>query len=79
MQNVAKRFRVKLNIPVIEIEKYYRGLAVTVQARAETGESIAFPAISLRPFVKADGVHGRFELITDSNHKLLQIRCLNSN
>lgn len=79
MQNAAKRFTVKLNIPTAEIEKYYRGQAVAVQARAETGESIAFPAISLRPFVRSNGIYGRFEIMTDSNNKLLQIRCLDPN
>ena len=52
---------------------YYRGSAKNIIVRAEDGRRIQFPASALQPFVKKDGVHGRFCLIFDNQNKLQKI------
>lgn len=56
--------------------RYYRGAARTVLVRTEDGRSLQFPAESLRPFVAADGIHGRFEIDFGDNNKLIALRQL---
>jgi len=52
---------------------YYRGSAKNIIVRAEDGRRIQFPASALQPFIKKDGVHGRFRLIFDHQNKLQKI------
>ena len=76
IEAVEKVFRVRLAIPLSEIEKLYRGDAQTVSARATTGENLRFPARSLRPFLGKEGIQGLFEIRTDRDNRLIAInRC----
>lgn len=52
---------------------YYRGSAKNILVKAEDGRRIQFPANALQPFITADGIHGRFRLFFDNNHKILKI------
>lgn len=63
-----------LHISADEILRYYRGQAGMVAAVAEDGRRLRFPAVSLRPFVTARGIHGRFVIRFDENNRLLDIR-----
>ena len=58
--------------------QYYRGHARAVIVRSEDGRRIQLPAASLRPFVTAEGIVGRFELTLDENNKLIDIRRVDS-
>lgn len=53
--------------------QYYRGSARAVIVTAEDGRKIQFPANALQPFIRADGIHGRFRLLFDKNHKFLKL------
>ncbi len=68
------RYTLTLHISNQEFSRLYRGEASSVLATTETGLTIRFPARSLRPYLKPDGVHGRFEVITTEQQKLIEIR-----
>ena len=73
-----KRFVVDLDIPADEFLRLYNGSANTVLARDRvTGKTVRFPASRLRTFVSAGGVHGRFEIVTDGNNRLIAITRMN--
>ena len=52
-----------------EVLRYYRGEARTVVARLDDGRTVQFPAGALQKVVTPEGVHGRFRLRFDENHK----------
>lgn len=56
--------------------QYYRGAAKAVIVQAEDGRRIQFPAESLKPFIQTSGIHGRFRLIFDKNHKFQKLEKL---
>lgn len=53
--------------------RYYRGEASAVVARTDTGQSLQFPALHVRRFITQTGIHGRFRIRFDDNHKLLNL------
>ena len=53
--------------------QYYKGTVKAVVVQAEDGRRIQFPAASLKPFIQANGIHGRFRLIFDKNHKFQKL------
>lgn len=55
---------------------YYKGSAKNIIVTAEDGRRIQFPASALQPFIKADGIHGRFRLIFDYQHKFQKLEQL---
>lgn len=55
-----------------EFLRYYRGVR-EVRAQATTGQWVRFPALRLRPFVTAGGVHGTFRLRFDDNGKFVDL------
>ena len=67
---------VQLQIYSESMLKVYDGRAQAVEARAEDGRIVRFPANILRPFVLKDGVRGRFWLEFDSEHRYVGIRRL---
>ena len=56
--------------------QYYRGTAKAVIVQAEDGRRVQFPAESLKPYIQADGIHGRFRLVFDKNHKFQKLEKL---
>ncbi len=68
------RIRFFLDISSDEYLRYYQGSAHSVVAVSEDGRRVRFPASNLRPFVTREGVHGRFELLLDSDNRLLELR-----
>ena len=68
--------RVRLALPAIELQRYYRGSATSVVAFADDGRRVQLPLASLRPFVDHTGLFGEFILTVDASHKLLDIRRL---
>lgn len=72
----GKRFRFSLDISSEAYLNYYQGRARTVIVQAEDGRRVQFPADALRPYVTRAGIQGRFELVTDAGHKLIELRRL---
>lgn len=66
----------KLNISAEKYLEYYRGAVSAVIVKAEDGRKIQFPASALQKHIKKDGIHGRFRLIYDKNHKFLKLEKL---
>ena len=58
--------------------QYYRGSAKNILVKAEDGRRIQFPANALQPFITADGIHGRFRLFFDKNHKFLKLELISN-
>jgi len=56
--------------------KYYQGTVNAVIVRAEDGRKIQFPAEALRPFIKPNGIKGRFRLVYDQAHKFRKLEQL---
>jgi hypothetical protein len=53
---------------------YYRGTARHVVARCANGQTVQFPASLLQKFVSLEGIHGRFVLTCDDNHKCIELQ-----
>lgn len=66
-----------LHISADRMLAYYRGEARTVHARATNGQTVQFPASVLQKHVGKDGIHGRFRMEFDENHKFVQLTPLN--
>ena len=56
--------------------QYYRGNARSVIVTSDDGRKIQFPANALQPYIKTDGINGRFRLIYDKNHKFIKLERL---
>jgi uncharacterized protein YqjF (DUF2071 family) len=69
-----RQFTITLSISRTEYERLYRGQAKTVLAHDTQGLTVQFPALSLRPFLAHDGIHGTFCLSVDATNRLLDIR-----
>lgn len=63
-------YRFRLAIPAEKYLAYYEGAAQQVVVKLANGQTLQFPADSLRPFVSREGVHGEFVLRVDANNKL---------
>jgi len=68
--------RFRLHLSRNEALRYYRGEATTVIVRAETGQTLSFPAQHIRPFIDVLGVNGVFKISFDNNNKLQSIQRL---
>lgn len=66
--------RFRLHLSRNEALRYYRGEATTVIVRAETGQTLSFPAQHIRRFIDALGVNGLFKISFDNNNKLQSIQ-----
>ncbi|MFP4208978.1 MAG: DUF2835 domain-containing protein [Wenzhouxiangella sp.] len=68
-----KEYRFSLHISADEYLRYYQGQAVAVVVTDSNGRTIRFPANALRGHVDHSGIHGRFRLITDDDHRLQRL------
>ena len=69
-----QRIRFRIELPADRFLRYYRGAAQVVVVTSDDGRRIQLPALELRPFVSGEGISGYFEMILDSNNKLLSIK-----
>lgn len=67
----AHAIRFRLDLTPEECLTYYQRAFRDVVVRAEDGRRVQFPAGALQRFITHAGIHGRFELRFDANHKLL--------
>jgi hypothetical protein len=72
----AQHVRFRLAISADDYLAYYQGAARDVIVRAEDGRRIRFPAGALQRFLTHAGIHGRFELRFDADHKLIGVQRL---
>ena len=63
-----------LSISPEEMQRYYRGEASSVIVLSDKGLRLQFPARLLRSFVGPSGITGRFEIESDDQGKLLNLR-----
>ncbi|MEA3361767.1 MAG: DUF2835 domain-containing protein [Thermodesulfobacteriota bacterium] len=73
---LKKYFHFRLQISQQEYLQYYQGTASAVQVVTECGQKVKFPAIRLRSFLTHNGIHGRFCLTIDSNHRFIDLQML---
>ena len=65
---------IELNFSSAQVLGYYRGQVRSIRARATNGQSVQFPASALQKFILQDGVHGRFRIEFDEQHKFLSLQ-----
>ena len=63
-----------LAISAEQYRRYYRGQAHVVQVRSVEGEIVQFPASVLKPHLTHAGIHGRFVLQVDADHRVAGLR-----
>lgn len=63
-------YRFRLAISAEDYLAYYQGAVRQVVVTLANGQRLQFPADSLRPFVRREGVHGEFVLRVDAQNKL---------
>lgn len=66
-----------LHISAEKMLGYYRGEVRNVFARATNGQTVQFPASVLQKHVGKDGIHGRFRMEFDENHKFVRLEPVN--
>ena len=66
--------RFRLNMSSQKFLAYYRGAVSVVEATAEDGRKVQFPANVLRPFVTHDGVSGLFALVHDEQNRFVEMK-----
>ena len=74
MSATNTQFDFSLSLDQAEYQRYYKGSAQNVLVWTRQGIKVQFPASALRPFVSAEGVHGRFVLTMDANNKLVSLQ-----
>ena len=70
--------RVRVHLPAEELLRWYAGAVSEVQARADDGRTVRFPARLLQPWVTRDGVAGHFEIQYDGAGRFTGIRRLDA-
>lgn len=70
------RYEFALHISPDQYLDYYRGTVREVIARSTTGQRVQFPASLLQRFVAPEGIHGRFALTCDDQHRHPQLERL---
>ena len=68
------RYEFSLRISPDAYLDYYRGLAKVVIVPTTGGETLQFPARLLVKFVTNGGIHGRFVLTCDDQHKCIDLQ-----
>jgi hypothetical protein len=66
----ASRICFSISIDYEHFLAVYQGAARAVQVQADDGRSIRFPASALQPYLEHGGIHGRFEISFDQDHRL---------
>lgn len=67
------KIEVDLDISADEYLKHYQGVAKFVRATSRDGRTVHFPTNILQPFVRREGVQGRFIIWFDQDNKFQRI------
>jgi hypothetical protein len=65
----VNRYEFEVHIKSGQFLQFYRGQAQHVVVQATTGQNVQLPASIFRSFVTPEGVHGRFVLTSNDQHK----------
>lgn len=65
-----------LHLTAEDLLDYYRGHAPLVVVTAESGRTIQFPAVHLRPLIQSNGIHGRFRITYDGEMKFQSLEAV---
>ena len=76
MNKNVQSVRFQLSLSADQYLNYYKGNATSVSVITEDGQRVEFPAEHLRPFVRHEGIYGRFELLFDANNKFAGIKSI---
>jgi len=71
------RYTFHLHLTSEQYLEYYRGTAKNVFVRANSGQTVQFPASLLQRHVSTEGIHGEFVLVCDENHKCVELQKIN--
>ena len=66
----------RLGLSTEQLLALYRGEAQRLSVVSEQGLRIELPVHHLRRFVGHGGIHGRFRLTTDENHRFIDLERL---
>ena len=66
----------RLGLSTEQLLALYRGAAQRLSVVSEQGLRIELPVHHLRRFVGHGGIHGRFRLTTDENHRFIDLERL---
>ena len=70
------RYEFEVHITPAAFLRFYRGDAKHVVVRATSGQNVQLPAAMFRPYVSTEGVHGRFVIRCDADHRAVGLeRC----
>jgi len=72
----VNRYAFKLHLSSEQYLDYYRGVARAVVVRADTGQTVQFPASLLQKHVTTEGIHGNFVLLCDDKNKVVELQKL---
>jgi hypothetical protein len=72
------RYEFDLDLSPEEYLDFYRGVLKQVMVRCSTGETVQFPASLLQPYLMPAGIHGRFVLTCDDQHRHAHLQRLAS-
>ena len=64
-----KSFEFQISLTAREYQNFYTGTVRHILVRDSHGATLQFPAALLQRFVTSAGVHGRFMLSCDEDHK----------
>ncbi len=70
------RLTFSLSIDSDQWLRFYSGHASSVRTRADNGKTLQLPANSLRPYILHNGIHGRFAVYFNAQHKLIKLERL---
>ena len=71
---IMEHFTVELHISMQEFQAWYAGAVTSIQAVDENGLKLRFPARILRPFLRHEGIHGRFLITINENRRFHSIQ-----
>jgi hypothetical protein len=70
------RIRFSLQLSSEQYLAYYQGYVRNVSVLGDDGRRIEFPAEHLRGYLTHEGIHGRFEIQFDAQHRFVTLqRC----
>lgn len=70
---MTQKIQFSISLSAEKILRYYQGSARNILVQASDGRRVRLPAVNLRPYVDASGIHGHFELELDANNKFLSV------
>ncbi len=71
---MTRRYEFGMALSAQKTREIYRGRARYILVETDDGTRLQLPASRFREFVDGDGIHGRFRVETDTEHKLQSLQ-----